>query len=52
MAYCEEHAQIFRDTLSDVPGITGKKMIPGLRLLLNGNMLGGVHKDGGMARVG
>jgi TfoX/Sxy family transcriptional regulator of competence genes len=52
MAYSEELAQILRDALSDVDGITEKKMFGGLCFLLNGNMLCGVHKNGGMARVG
>lgn len=52
MAYEEPHAQIFRDALADVAGVTEKKMFGGLCFLLNGNMLCGVHKDGGMARVG
>ena len=52
MAYSEEHAQIFRDALADVSGITEKKMFGGLYFMLNGNMLCGVHKGGGMARVG
>jgi TfoX/Sxy family transcriptional regulator of competence genes len=52
MAYSEEHAQILRDALSDVSGITEKKMFGGLCFMLNGNMLCGVHKDSGMARVG
>lgn len=52
MAYSEEHARIFRDTLSDLPGISEKKMFGGLCFMLNGNMLCGVHKGGGMARVG
>ncbi len=33
-------------------GITSKKMFGGLCFLLNGNMVCGVHKDGGMFRVG
>lgn len=52
MAYNEEHAQILRDALADISGITEKKMFGGLCFLLNGNMLCGVHKGGGMARVG
>ena len=52
MAYSEELAQIFRDALLDVAGITEKKMFGGLCFMLNGNMLCGVHKAGGMARVG
>jgi len=52
MACEESHAQIFRDALADQPSITEKKMFGGLCFLLNGNMLCGVHKDGGMPRVG
>lgn len=52
MAYDEGHAQIFRDSLAQLQGITEKKMFGGLCFMLNGNMLCGVHKDGGMARVG
>ena len=52
MAYSEEHAQILRDALSDDTATTEKKMFGGLCFMLNGNMLCGVHKDGGMARVG
>lgn len=52
MAFSEELAQVLRDALSDVAGITEKKMFGGLCFLLNGNMLCGVHKNGGMARVG
>ena len=52
MAFSEEHAQILRGALSDLSGVTEKKMFGGLCFMLNGNMLCGVHKDGGMARVG
>lgn len=52
MAYDEQHAQIFREALRKLDGITEKKMFGGLCFLLNGNMLCGVHRDGGMARVG
>ncbi len=52
MAFDEKHAQILRDALSGLDGITEKRMFGGLCFLLNGNMLCGVHKDGGMARVG
>ncbi|MDA0586601.1 MAG: TfoX/Sxy family protein [Planctomycetota bacterium] len=52
MAYDEKQAQILRDSLADLDGITEKKMFGGLCFLLNGNMLCGVDKDGGMARVG
>ena len=52
MAYDEGHAQILRDLLSQTDGITEKKMFGGLCFMQNGNMLCGVHKDGGMFRVG
>ena len=52
MAYREEQAQILRDALADLDGLTEKRMFGGLCFLLNGNMLCGVHKGGGMARVG
>lgn len=52
MAYDENQAQTLRDSLADLDGITEKKMFGGLCFLLNGNMLCGVHKGGGMARVG
>lgn len=52
MAYNEQHAQILRDALSDLSGVSEKRMFGGLCFLLNGNMICGVHKDGGMARVG
>jgi hypothetical protein len=52
MACSEELAQLLRDALSNVAGITEKKMFGGLCFMLNGHMLCGVHKDGGMARVG
>lgn len=52
MAYDEGLASILRDDLADLSGVTEKKMFGGLCFLLNGNMLCGVHKDGGMYRVG
>lgn len=52
MAYDESHARVFRDALADLDGVTEKRMFGGLCFLLNGNMICGVHKDGGMARVG
>ena len=52
MAYDEGSAQTLIDTLADTPGITEKKMFGGLCFMLNGNMLCGVHKDGGMFRIG
>ena len=52
MAYDEGHAQILRDLLAQTNGITEQKMFGGLCFMQNGNMLCGVHKDGGMFRVG
>lgn len=52
MAYDEGSAQILEEALSDIPGITTRKMFGGLCFMLNGNMLCGVHKDGGMFRIG
>jgi len=52
MAYDEGHATLMREELADIEGISEKKMFGGLCFLLHGNMVCGVHKDGGMARVG
>lgn len=52
MAYDEGSAQTLIDALAGTPGITEKKMFGGLCFMLNGNMLCGVHKDGGMFRIG
>jgi hypothetical protein len=52
MAYDEDQAELLRAALFDEPGITEKKMFGGLCFLKNGNMVCGVHKGGGMARVG
>ncbi len=52
MAFSEKHAQILRDELCELEGVSEKRMFGGLCFLLNGNMLCGVHKGGGMARVG
>lgn len=52
MAYDEGTAQLIRDDLAEVEGITEKKMFGGLCFLYHGHMVGGVHKGGGMFRVG
>lgn len=52
MAYDEGLAQLMRDDLADRPGIAEKKMFGGICFLLDGNMVCGVHKGGGMFRVG
>jgi len=52
MAYNEELAGILRDELAKYSVITERRMFGGLCFMFNGNMLCGVHQDGGMARVG
>ena len=52
MAYDPGLAQIFRDDLAELAGITEKSMFGGLCFMLNGNMLCGVHTGGAMFRVG
>ena len=52
MSYSEQQAQVLRDALAELDGVSEKAMFGGLCFLLNGNMLCGVHKSGGMARVG
>ncbi len=52
MAYDEGLAQVLRDALAGKEGVSEKRMFGGLCFMLRGNMLCGVHKDGGMARVG
>lgn len=52
MAYDEGHLEILREDLAEVTGVTEKKMFGGICFMLNGNMLCGVHKGGGMFRVG
>lgn len=51
MAYDEGLAELFRGDLADLP-VTEKRMFGGLCFLLQGHMVCGVHKGGGMARVG
>ncbi len=52
MAYDEGHAELMRDALAGEVGISEKKMFGGLCFLKHGNMICGVHRGGGMARVG
>ena len=52
MAYDEGMAELMRTALADHPGVTEKRMFGGLCFLLDGNILCGVHKGGGMFRVG
>ena len=44
MAYDEVLARRFRDALNGIKGVTEKRMMGGLCLLVNGNMLGGVDQ--------
>jgi hypothetical protein len=57
VAYCEIHAQRLRDALRGVQRVSEKRMMGGLCLLVNGNMVGGIDrtKDGAdrfMFRIG
>ena len=52
MAYDEGLAEILRGDLAEVPGIAEKRMFGGIAFLLDGNMVCGVHRGGGMFRVG
>lgn len=52
MAYDEGLAEILRDSLNDLQGISEKRMFGGLCFMMNGHMMCGVHKDGGMFRIG
>ncbi|MCP3972289.1 MAG: TfoX/Sxy family protein [Rhodobacteraceae bacterium] len=52
MVYDKGLAEILRDDLAGIPGVSERKMFGGLCFMLNGNMLCGVHKGGGMFRVG
>ena len=52
MAYDETNVGILRDELAQLDGVTERRMFGGLCFMLRGNMLCGVHKNGGMARVG
>ncbi|SMX24292.1 TfoX/Sxy family protein [Boseongicola aestuarii] len=52
MAYDEGLAELLRGDLADRRGVVEKRMFGGLCFMLNGHMLCGVHKGGGMFRVG
>ncbi|GAA6207450.1 TfoX/Sxy family protein [Cognatishimia sp. WU-CL00825] len=52
MAYDEGHVALLRDDLIEEQPLVEKKMFGGLCFMLNGHMLCGVHKGGGMFRVG
>lgn len=52
MAYDEGLAELLRDELGEREGLAERKMFGGLAFLLHGNMVCGVHRGGGMFRVG
>ena len=52
MAYDEGLAEQMRADLSDLPGLSEKKMFGGIAFLQHGNMICGVHSGGAMFRVG
>lgn len=52
MAYDEALAQALRADLAHLDGVTERKMFGGLCLMLDGNMVCGVHRGGGLFRVG
>ena len=45
MAYDEYLAMRMRDALDGLPGIDEKKMMGGVCFLVDGNMVGGCHRD-------
>jgi hypothetical protein len=45
MAYDEDTSERLRKALSSVPGVTEKRMMGGLCFMLNGNMVGGAHRE-------
>jgi hypothetical protein len=45
MAVDEGLNEIYRSALVDVPGVTEKKMMGGVCFMVNGNMLGGAHRE-------
>jgi hypothetical protein len=52
MAYDEGLAELLRADLFEMTGIVEKPMFGGLCFMKDGHMLCGVHKGGGMFRVG
>lgn len=52
MAIDEGLATLLREDLNNIDGIEVKRMFGGLAFLLHGHMVCGVHKNGGMFRVG
>ena len=52
MAYDPGLAELMRDDLADISGISEKKMFGGIAFMLHGHMVCGVHQGGGMFRIG
>ena len=52
MAYDEGLAELLRSDLAEETSVEEKRMFGGLCFMLKGHMLCGVHKGGGMFRVG
>ena len=52
MAYDEGLAELLRNDLTDDANVEEKRMFGGLCFMLNCHMLCGIHKGGGMFRVG
>lgn len=52
MSYDETVAAAIRGDLAAEPGLTERRMFGGLAFMLHGNMVAGVHRDGGFFRVG
>ena len=52
MAYDEGLAELMREELGERTGVSETRMFGGLVFLLHGNMVCGVHRGGGMFRVG
>lgn len=52
MAYDEGLAELMREDLGPLPGLSEKRMFGGLCFLLDGHMVCGVHSGGAMYRVG
>jgi TfoX/Sxy family transcriptional regulator of competence genes len=52
MAWDERLAGLVRADVAGAPDVTGVRMFGGLCLMSRGNMVCGVHRGGGMFRVG
>ena len=52
MAYDEALAERIRDRLTEMPGVTDKRMFGGIAFMTDGNMTVGVTGDDLMVRVG